>query len=369
MFAAGFAVDVERMRGWRRPAAGRALLAADSAVRLLDNIFRERRKQASRRTQATLSPPELSDERSPRRQQRAGSRLRCGFASRCCSARCSRWPLLLRRETTALRLPAIGVGTKSGSTLDDAAAISAGFTLIDTKDTNLSLEALGAAIHASKLPRDAFFVVSKLVGERDPAAHAPAGVEAATRAALGRAKLALGLLHDPRPHSFGGTPVLATYRALENLVDAGLTRTVGLSNVRADQLEFLLREARIPPAVVEQEVHPYNQESALVSLCRSRGVALLAHSPLGSAKCARGCSPSRRSSKSRGGAAPRSPPSRWHVRWHDLAHLRANAAAAAAPLRRRHGRRRAPRPPRASEEYRHAHLLRANFAAATCGRR
>ena len=89
--------------------------------------------------------------------------------------------ILLRRETTALRLPAIGVGTKSGSTLDDvAAAISAGFTLLDTKDTNLSLEALGAAIHASKLPRDAFFVVSKLVGERDPAAHAPAGVEAAT---------------------------------------------------------------------------------------------------------------------------------------------------------------------------------------------
>ena len=84
-------------------------------------------------------------------------------------------------------------------------------------------------------------------------------------------------------HSFGGTPVLATYRAMEHLVDAGLTRTVGLSNVRADQLEFLLREARIPPAVVEQEVHLYNQESALVSLCRSRGVALLAHSPLGSA--------------------------------------------------------------------------------------
>ena len=35
--------------------------------------------------------------------------------------------------------------------------------------------------------------------------------------------------------------------------------------------------------MVEQEVHPYNQESALVRLCRSRGVALLAHSPLGSA--------------------------------------------------------------------------------------
>lgn len=250
--------------------------------------------------------------------------------------------ILLRRESTALRLPAIGVGTKSGSTLDDvAAAISAGFTLIDTKDTNLSLEALGAAIHASKLPRDAFFIVSKLVGERDPAAHAPAGVEAATRAALGRAKLARWdcyMLHVT--HSFGGTPVLATYRAMENLVDAGLTRTVGLSNVRTDQLEFLLREARIPPAVVEQEVHPYNQESALVRLCRSRGVALLAHSPLGSALRARLLAePTLVEIARRRGASVAAVVLRWHVQRgvvpipssRDLAHLRANFAAAAAP--------------------------------------
>ena len=251
--------------------------------------------------------------------------------------------LLLRRETAALQLPAIGVGTKSGSTLDNiAAAISAGFTLLDTKDTNLSLEALGAAIHASKLPRDAFFVVSKLVGERDPAAHAPAGVEAATRAALGRAKLARWdcyMIHVT--HSFGGTPVLATYRALEHLVDAGLTRTVGLSNVRTDQLEFLLREARIPPAVVEQEVHPYNQESALVSLCRSRGVALLAHSPLGSAKLHARllAEPTLVEIARRRGASVAAVVLRWHVQRgvapipssRDLAHLRANFAAAAAP--------------------------------------
>ena len=191
--------------------------------------------------------------------------------------------LFLRRETTALRLPAIGVGTKSGSTLEDiAAAISAGFTLIDTKDTNLSLEALGAAIHASKLPRDAFFIVSKLVGERNPAAHAPAGVEAATRAALAAptSRWDCYMIHVTH---------LAGLRA-GHLPRAGESRrrrpqTVGLSNVRTEQLEFLLREARIPPAVVEQEVHPYNQ-SALGAL-PPRGVALLAHSPLGSALRAR----------------------------------------------------------------------------------
>ena len=250
--------------------------------------------------------------------------------------------LLLRQESTALQLPAIGVGTKSGSTLDNiAAAISAGFTLLDTKDTNLSLEALGAAIHASKLPRDAFFVVSKLVGERDPAAHAPAGVEAAMRAALGRAKLARWdcyMIHVT--HSFGGTPVLATYRALEHLVDAGLTRTVGLSNVRADQLEFLLREARIPPAVVEQEVHPYNQERRRRSAARV--ASRCSRTRRSAAHCARGCSPSRRSSKSRGGAASIAAVLlRWHVQRgvidpssRHLAHLRANFAAAAARCRR-----------------------------------
>ena len=189
------------------------------------------------------------------------------------------------------------------------------------------------------MPRDAFFVVSKLVGERDPAAHAPAGVEAATRAALGRETRALDC-HAPRHAPLAGRPCWPPTARWRNL-DAGLTRTVGLSNVRADQLEFLLREARIPPAVVEQEVHPYNQESALVSLCRSRGVALLAHSPLGSAKLHARllAEPTLVEIARRRGASVAAVVLRWHVQRgvvpipssRDLAHLRANFAAAAAP--------------------------------------
>jgi alcohol dehydrogenase (NADP+) len=70
-----------------------------------------------------------------------------------------------------------------------------------------------------------------------------------------------------------------TWRAMERLVDDGLTRTIGLCNVSVEELDGLLESARIRPAVVQVERNPYEPRSALVDYCHERGVRVVAHTP------------------------------------------------------------------------------------------
>jgi len=72
-----------------------------------------------------------------------------------------------------------------------------------------------------------------------------------------------------------------TWRSMEELVDKGLVREIGVSNFPAILLHELLSRARIPPAVNQCECHPYLQQRNLIEYCRSRGVQFQAYSPLG----------------------------------------------------------------------------------------
>jgi alcohol dehydrogenase (NADP+) len=67
---------------------------------------------------------------------------------------------------------------------------------------------------------------------------------------------------------------------MEELVDAGRTATLGVSNFDCDQLRKLLSIADIPPAIVQIERHPYLPQPDLVGLCREHDIAVMAHSPL-----------------------------------------------------------------------------------------
>lgn len=69
--------------------------------------------------------------------------------------------------------------------------------------------------------------------------------------------------------------------AMEALVDKGLVKHIGVANFPAILLHDLLSYSRIPPAVNQVEIHPYNQQSKLLAYCKSRGVAIQAYSPLG----------------------------------------------------------------------------------------
>jgi len=78
------------------------------------------------------------------------------------------------------------------------------------------------------------------------------------------------------------TPLIDTWRALEDCVKKGLVRSIGVSNFNKEQLEDLLKECTIKPVVNQIEFHPYIQSKTLVEFCHQNDIHVTAYSPLGS---------------------------------------------------------------------------------------
>jgi aldehyde reductase len=72
------------------------------------------------------------------------------------------------------------------------------------------------------------------------------------------------------------------WKAMEELVDAGLTKSIGVSNFNIKQVDYILDNARIKPVTNQIEVHPCILNKELIAHCRSKNVAITAYSPLGS---------------------------------------------------------------------------------------
>jgi aldehyde reductase len=68
---------------------------------------------------------------------------------------------------------------------------------------------------------------------------------------------------------------------MESLVDRGKCRAIGLSDITLDGLKPVYESARIKPAVVQVESHPYLPEAELLEFCKGKGIVLLAFAPLG----------------------------------------------------------------------------------------
>lgn len=76
-------------------------------------------------------------------------------------------------------------------------------------------------------------------------------------------------------------PISETWEAMEELVSAGLVREIGVSNFGISLLRDLLAHAKIPPAVLQVELHPYLTQDKLLRYCRESGIAVTGFSPLG----------------------------------------------------------------------------------------
>lgn len=74
-----------------------------------------------------------------------------------------------------------------------------------------------------------------------------------------------------------------TWHSVEELVDDGLVKNIGLSNVQGSLLFDVLRYARIPPQVLQVEIHPYLSQEPLVKLAHLYGIAVTAYSSFGPA--------------------------------------------------------------------------------------
>lgn len=146
--------------------------------------------------------------------------------------------------------------------------------------------------------REELFITSKLWNTF----HKPADVIPALKDSLsnlGLDYLDLFLIHWPMGYENGGdksvnfpktadgkiipcpSDYLDTWRELESAVDAGLVRSIGISNFSQAQIQRIIDNCRIKPAVLQIEVHPYNNQSKIKSYCDTVGIKVTAYSPFG----------------------------------------------------------------------------------------
>lgn len=87
---------------------------------------------------------------------------------------------------------------------------------------------------------------------------------------------------NPDSKPFFAEDFMATWRQMERLVDMGLTKHIGMSNMTIPKLEAVLPLCRIKPAAVEMELHPCFQQQELFDYCTERGIQVVGYCPLGS---------------------------------------------------------------------------------------
>lgn len=87
---------------------------------------------------------------------------------------------------------------------------------------------------------------------------------------------------SPESKPFSVDRFMATWRQMERLVDMGLTRHIGMSNMTIPKLKAVLPKCRIKPAAVEMEIHPAFQQQELFDYVRAQGIEVVAYCPLGS---------------------------------------------------------------------------------------
>jgi len=88
---------------------------------------------------------------------------------------------------------------------------------------------------------------------------------------------------DDKKVHLQNNPMNETWRGMQELVDEGLAKNIGLSNVQGSLLLDVLRYARIPPQVLQVEIHPYLSQEPLVKLAQLHGIAVTAYSSFGPA--------------------------------------------------------------------------------------
>jgi alcohol dehydrogenase (NADP+) len=204
-------------------------------------------------------------------------------------------------------MPAIGLGTFGSDRFsgeDIAAAVlgaaEVGYRHFDCASVYGNEPQIGASLEriiSAGIRREDIWVTSKLWNDK----HAPADVAPSFEKSLRDLRLDyldLYLIHWPFPnHHAPGVDVasrardarpyiheeyMATWRELEKLVDRGLVRHIGTSNMSIAKLRLLLRDARIKPAANEMELHPCFQQREFFKFVVDNGIVPIGFAPIGS---------------------------------------------------------------------------------------
>lgn len=155
-------------------------------------------------------------------------------------------------------------------------ALEAGYRHFDTAAAYRNERGVGAALAASGLPREDYFVTSKLWNSDQGHDSTLAAFEA-TLERLGLDHVDLYLIHWPVPTE---DRFVDTWRAFERIHGEEAARTIGVSNFRIEDLERLDRETEMLPTINQVELHPRCQQADLRAWHGEHGIATEAWSPL-----------------------------------------------------------------------------------------
>jgi len=202
------------------------------------------------------------------------------------------------------KIPALGFGTlipvAAETKRATRSALEAGFRHFDCAERYRNEREVGEALQewlaASGMSRESLFITTKLWNSN----HRPGRVEPAFEASrdkLGLSYVDLYLVHTPYAFQPGddqdprdehgnvlydeGVTLSETWQAMESLVDHGKCRAIGLSDISLEEVLRIYDSARIKPAVVQVESHPYLPQTELLEFCKQKGIVFLAFAPLG----------------------------------------------------------------------------------------
>lgn len=156
-------------------------------------------------------------------------------------------------------------------------AIGAGYRLIDTAASYYNEAAVGAGIRAAGVPRDELFVTTKVWVQDAGYAGTMSAFETSCEK-LGLDYLDLYLVHQPLSDYWG------SWRAMEELYEAGRVRAIGVCNFTEERLADLCLGSRVAPMVDQVEIHPFCQRTELLSAMAELGVAPEAWGPFAEGK-------------------------------------------------------------------------------------
>lgn len=211
---------------------------------------------------------------------------------------------------TGAEMPLVGLGTWL-SKPDEVRkavkyALETGYRHLDCAYVYRNEDEVGQGIRESGVPRSEIFVTSKLWNTHHRKEYVKSAVKASLEA-LGLEYLDLYLIHWPVSFINTGkpedTPVvptldylipkkdgvvqieevdpLETWKAMEELVEQGLVKAIGLSNFTIEKIQHVLDHCKIKPAQLQVELHPGLQQPELVDFCHKHGIQVTAYSPLG----------------------------------------------------------------------------------------
>jgi diketogulonate reductase-like aldo/keto reductase len=201
-------------------------------------------------------------------------------------------------------IPAVGFGTLIPDPLATGQAVKTalevGFRLIDCAERYGNEDTVGDAMQqvfkAGTVQRKDVFVTTKLWNNNHRPERVKLGFDASRRR-LQLDYLDCYLIHTPFAFQPGdehdpkdergeviydsGVTLVETWGALERLVDEGQCKSIGLSDITLEKLREIVAAARIKPAVVQIEAHPYLPEWDMLDYCREQGIVLQAYAALG----------------------------------------------------------------------------------------